>query len=89
VEVAFEKRPAVDVRKLLVADGFRWSKKFKVWYAFVTQKREATLQVLREMGDTIKPDDQPTTISPAEMKLAAKRAIKEEAWERAVSFSDK
>jgi len=87
IEIRFEKRPELPVRLMLLEPGrsrFRLSRKQMMWYGYRNAEREAVVARLLALGDTIQPDDQPTTLSPAEVKR-----LHEEPWERAVSYDDK
>ena len=86
IEIRFEKRPELRVRMMLLEPGrsrFRLSRRQMMWYGYRNAEREAVVARLLALGDTIKPDDQPTTIGPHEKRDA------KEPWELAVSFSDK
>jgi len=64
LEIRFEQRPVVAVRKMLTAVGFRWSRGHQCWYAWAKPERLYVANQIREMGNDIQPDTEPLPPRP-------------------------
>ena len=64
LELHFPARPAVDIRKMVCAVGYRYSRRYKCWYCYQNIDRMNVAIRLQQMGDTIPEDTEPLTPKP-------------------------
>lgn len=61
LEVSFDRKPSVAVLETLKANGFRWHRAKRLWYAKETAKRVEVLNALSSKN-TVKPQEKDTVV---------------------------